>query len=56
MISNKQLLENVIQWNRQQFFKAIRQERFDDAQRFKENVERLEELDVKDPERGYTEL
>lgn len=36
------LKEHVIQWNKQQFFRAIGQERFDDARRFKENIEALE--------------
>ena len=34
--------ENVIQWNKQQFFRAIGQERFDDAKRYKDNIEKLE--------------
>lgn len=32
----------VILWNKRQFFRAIGQERFDDAKRYKENIERLE--------------
>lgn len=34
--------EAVIQWNKRQFYRAIEQERFDDAKRYKENIERLE--------------
>lgn len=34
--------DNVIQWNKNQFFRAIKDERWKDAERFKENIERLE--------------
>lgn len=34
--------DHVIQWNKKQFYRAIDQERFDDAQRYKENIEFLE--------------
>lgn len=35
--------QHVIQWNKQQFYRAIGQERFDDAKRHKENIEKLEQ-------------
>ena len=34
--------ESVINWNKRMFYRAIDQERFDDAKRYKENIERLE--------------
>lgn len=35
--------DNAIQWNKKQFFRAIDQERFTDAERYKKNIEFLEE-------------
>lgn len=37
------LKQNAIDWNKKEFFRAINQERWHDAARFKENIERLEE-------------
>jgi len=34
--------QHVIDWNKKQFYRAINQERFDDAKRYKENIEYLE--------------
>lgn len=34
--------QNAIMWNKKQFYRAIGDERFDDAKRHKENIERLE--------------
>jgi hypothetical protein len=34
--------QHVIQWNKQQFYRAVNQERYDDAKRHKENIEALE--------------
>jgi hypothetical protein len=34
--------DGVIAWNKRQFYRAIGQERFTDARRYKENIERLE--------------
>lgn len=35
--------DHVIAWNKNQFYRAINQDRFEDARRYKENIERLEE-------------
>lgn len=37
------LTQNAIDWNKKEFFRAINQERWGDAKRFKENIEKLEE-------------
>lgn len=34
--------DNVIDWNKRQFYRAIEQERFADAERYKENIDKLE--------------
>lgn len=34
--------DNAIQWNKNQFFRAIQQERFTDAERYKKNIDFLE--------------
>lgn len=34
--------DNAIEWNKRQFYRAINQERFDDAERYKTNIEFLE--------------
>lgn len=33
--------QNCIDWNRNQFYRACNDERWRDAERFKENIERL---------------
>lgn len=35
------LKSNAVEWNRQQFYRAINEERWRDAARYKENIERL---------------
>lgn len=39
---DKAVRDHAITWNKNQFYRAIGQERFDDAQRYKENIEKLE--------------
>lgn len=34
--------QNVIDWNKNQFYRAIGQERWKDAERYKGNIEQLE--------------
>lgn len=36
------LRQNAIDWNKKEFFRAINQERWKDAARFKSNIEKLE--------------
>lgn len=43
-MSDQKILSEVIQWNKKEFFRAINDERFDDAKRFKDNIEKLERL------------
>lgn len=43
--------DNAIQWNKQQFYRAIGQERFDDAERYKKNIDFLEQAQGGDLEK-----
>lgn len=40
----KSITTQCIEWNKQQFYRAIREERYDDAARYQQNVEKLEKL------------
>lgn len=42
MVDKETLKQNAINWNKKEFFRAVNDERWSDAQRFKENIEKLE--------------
>lgn len=37
------IIQNCINWNKKEFYRAINEERWSDAARFKGNIERIEE-------------
>lgn len=41
MVDEQTLRQNVIDWNKKEFYRAINDERWNDAKRHKDNIEKL---------------